>query len=428
MDPAVPASLARRYTADAIDAAIVWTPVMLLLGAAAVGGVIGPLEIVILLLAGPVINALYRVLMMMRGGEHNGQTLGRELLSVRVATLSGRPLTAGDAAIREVVWKSFVFGTLGSCLLGIPLLLDLLSPLWHPQRRAWHDQLCDTVVVDARASAPPQPAGAPTAAPTAAAPVGQPLAFDPPEAGPPPPPTSPRTPLAAPPPPPPPASQPPPPGKGGRGRGLLIAAVLVFAAVLAAGGAFAVTQLRGDDDPAELSRDDWFSAGGADGDPVEDEGFMEDEASGDEAALPDLSEDEMAVEISDLLLGHHAAIAEGDFQRAWETLSSRKRRQYQNEEKGYSTWRENQTTLTSYLDPYGVQAEILGVDEDDGVVTVRVTGMGWSAPGSGCTEWSGITWVKFEHGDWRYDPGYSTTPTRERSWKSRYDELLGGSC
>ncbi len=439
MNPATPASLTRRYTADAIDAAIVWTPVMLLIALAAVVGTIGPLEAIILLLVGPLVNALYRVLMMRRSGEHNGQTLGRELLSVRVATVSGRPLTGGDAAIREILWKSFVFGSLGSCLLGIPMLLDLLSPLWHPQRRAWHDQLCETVVVDARTSAAPRPAtvaAAPAAAATAtaagaaAAPVGQPLAFDPPGAAPPPPPAAPTTPVAAPPPPPPPAPQSPPPGKGGPGRGLLVFAVLALAAVLAAAGAFAVTQLRDDSDAdsAELSRDDWFVGGGSEGGAVEDEGSEESETSGGEAVLPDLSEEEMATEISDLLLTHHAAIAEGDFQRAWETLSSRKRRQYQNEEEGYSTWRENQTTLTSYLDPDDVRVEILGVSEDDGVVTVRVSGMGWSAPGSDCTEWSGITWVKFERGDWYYDPGYSTTPTRERSWKSRYDKLLGGSC
>jgi hypothetical protein len=67
-------------------------------------------------------------------------------------------------------------------------------------------------------------------------------------------------------------------------------------------------------------------------------------------------------------------------------------------------------------------------DPATGVVQVRVTGMGWSAPYRHCRTWSGITWVKYEGGQWKYDPGYSTTRERKREWKSRYAELLGGSC
>jgi hypothetical protein len=54
--------------------------------------------------------------------------------------------------------------------------------------------------------------------------------------------------------------------------------------------------------------------------------------------------------------------------------------------------------------------------------------MKWNKPGAPCSEWSGITWVKYEEGAWRYDPGYSTSPEREAEWKSRYAELLGGKC
>jgi len=57
-----------------------------------------------------------------------------------------------------------------------------------------------------------------------------------------------------------------------------------------------------------------------------------------------------------------------------------------------------------------------------------VTGMAWSAPRSRCTEWSGITWAKYENGTWKYDPGFSTTAARKRAWKSRYNELLGVGC
>jgi len=39
-----------------------------------------------------------------------------------------------------------------------------------------------------------------------------------------------------------------------------------------------------------------------------------------------------------------------------------------------------------------------------------------------------LTWVKYEGGQWTYDPGYSTTPARRRTWQPRTGELLGGAC
>jgi hypothetical protein len=88
----------------------------------------------------------------------------------------------------------------------------------------------------------------------------------------------------------------------------------------------------------------------------------------------------------------------------------------------------NQESLNPYLDPSGLQVSVLNVNRDTGVATVQLTGMKWSKPGAACTEWSGISWVKYEAGAWRYDPGYSTSPEREAEWKSRYAELLGGRC
>ena len=57
-----------------------------------------------------------------------------------------------------------------------------------------------------------------------------------------------------------------------------------------------------------------------------------------------------------------------------------------------------------------------------------VTGMRWLKPNARCSQWSGLTWMKYESGDWLYDPGYSTTPERTAEWESRYSELLGGQC
>lgn len=237
------------------------------------------------------------------------------------------------------------------------------------------------------------------------------------------------------PPPPPQSRSLPPPERTRRSRGLVFAGALV-AIALFAGAAFSATRLL--DDSSEGSAEpvsiDWGSGVGATG-PDEDSG-SDDPAPVDdgpttepgEGEIPELTRDELRAEIGDLLLAHHTAIVAGDYQEAWELLSSRKRRQYLAEGSGYPTWRKNQSTLAAYLGPAGLQVSILAIDRPEGVVAVRLSGMGWSAPGSPCGEWSGITWVKYEDGGWYYDPGYSTTQSREQAWKSKYAKLLGGSC
>ncbi len=92
---------------------------------------------------------LYAPLTMMRGGARNGQTLGKQLVGIRVARLDGAPVTAGTAVMRDVVMKSFVIWGLGSLLLSIPGILDSLWPLWDGQRQSWHDKAVSTIVVDA---------------------------------------------------------------------------------------------------------------------------------------------------------------------------------------------------------------------------------------------------------------------------------------
>jgi Double-GTPase 2 len=131
-------------------------------------------------------------------------------------------------------------------------------------------------------------------------------------------------------------------------------------------------------------------------------------------------------EIQTVLREYHQAVVNGQFDRAWRMLSRRKQDQAL-EEDGYSQWKEAQASLSPYLEPSGVKAVFLG-QEEHGVARVDVSGMDWYAPGSSCSEWSGLTWAKFERGAWYYDPGYSTTGARERDWKPRYSELLGATC
>lgn len=151
-------------------------------------------------------------------------------------------------------------------------------------------------------------------------------------------------------------------------------------------------------------------------------------ASGETEAngLPPVTRGEMEEEIQALLIGYHEDVVNSDFRSAWALLSSRKRRQ-DLAEYGYPAWKRAQATLSGYLSPGGLEARVDGV-EGEGVVRVEVTGMGWSQPSSPCSEWSGLTWVRYERGAWTYDPGYSTTAARRRSWQPRAAALLGAGC
>jgi Prokaryotic RING finger family 1 len=143
--------------------------------------------------------------------------------------------------------------------------------------------------------------------------------------------------------------------------------------------------------------------------------------------LPAGSDQQLASEIQPVLLEWHEDVVHRNYHAAWELLSHRK--QVQDErEYGYATWVKNQSTLNPYLNPSGLQVSVEKTEANEGVAQVDITGMSWDKPGAPCAEWSGITWVKYEDGAWKYDPGYSTTPQREREWKPRYTELLGGQC
>lgn len=77
------------------------------------------------------------------GGE-SGATLGKRLLRIRVADqYDGTRIGPGRAFLRWVLMGMFwVFAYL-------PGLINLLWPLWDPQRQAWHDKLANSVVVTA---------------------------------------------------------------------------------------------------------------------------------------------------------------------------------------------------------------------------------------------------------------------------------------
>jgi hypothetical protein len=149
----------------------------------------------------------------------------------------------------------------------------------------------------------------------------------------------------------------------------------------------------------------------------------------DTGLLPDVPQSQMRSDIQDMLLTWHEDIKAGSYQAAWNLLSRRKQRQdVVGGEKTYPKWVVAQAGLARYLDPSGIHVSIEALQRSEGVARVKVTGMGWSDPKSACSTWSGVTWVKYEGGEWRYDPGYSTTDKRTAIWEPRAGETLGWGC
>ena len=87
------------------------------------------------------------------GSEH-GQTVGKRLLKIRTIDagtggMLGVTRGLGRAGISALL--QFISGF--SLLLTLPSLLDVLWPLWDPQRQTWHDKAAGSVVV--RVDEPP---------------------------------------------------------------------------------------------------------------------------------------------------------------------------------------------------------------------------------------------------------------------------------
>jgi uncharacterized RDD family membrane protein YckC len=134
---------AGAYILDAIFTSIVsWVGVGLIFADSEALGVI-------LFLVGLVVAFFYFPLTMMREGEHNGKTLGKQLLGIRVGRDGGESVTFGWALLRQFVVIYLLFQVVGGFLFGIPWLVDVLWPLWDGENRALHDMIVKSHVLRA---------------------------------------------------------------------------------------------------------------------------------------------------------------------------------------------------------------------------------------------------------------------------------------
>jgi uncharacterized RDD family membrane protein YckC len=131
------------YILDAIFTAIVsWVGVALIYAGSEVAGVL-------LVLAGLVVAFFYFPVTMMREGAHNGQSLGKQLLGIRVVRDDGQAVGFGFALLRQFVVMYLLFSVAGGFLFGIPWLIDVLWPLWDSENRALHDMIVKSHVMKA---------------------------------------------------------------------------------------------------------------------------------------------------------------------------------------------------------------------------------------------------------------------------------------
>jgi uncharacterized RDD family membrane protein YckC len=91
----------------------------------------------------------YPTILEARRGPHNGQTLGKQAVGLRVVRDHDEPLTFAYGLQRELVVRQVVFAAGSSLVFGIPYLLDYLWPLWDESDRTLHDMIVSSHVVRA---------------------------------------------------------------------------------------------------------------------------------------------------------------------------------------------------------------------------------------------------------------------------------------
>ncbi len=98
-------------------------------------------------IAFPVYSAAFEA----RSGERAGQTLGKQIVGIRVVRDGGEPIGFGFALLRELAVRWLLIGFVGGWFF-FPPLLNLLWPLWDESNRALHDMVVSTHVVRAEST------------------------------------------------------------------------------------------------------------------------------------------------------------------------------------------------------------------------------------------------------------------------------------
>jgi uncharacterized RDD family membrane protein YckC len=138
-----------RVGAFLIDLLIVLVlPLGLGIALVAAGGDGAEVAGTVVLLAGPpLVWGLYSAALMARPGRHNGQTVGKQALGVRVVRDNDQPIGFAYGLLRELAVRQVLLTISSSFVFGIPYLLDSLWPLWDESNRTLHDMIVSSHVV-----------------------------------------------------------------------------------------------------------------------------------------------------------------------------------------------------------------------------------------------------------------------------------------
>jgi uncharacterized RDD family membrane protein YckC len=113
---------------------------------------------------------LYAPLLMARSGPRNGQTIGKQLVGIRVVRVDGAPVSFGTGILRTVIGQQLP----AAITFYAYALVDYLWPLRDAQNQALHDKLAKTWVLRMAASEPPRSAWPPPQSPSQPQPPPQP--------------------------------------------------------------------------------------------------------------------------------------------------------------------------------------------------------------------------------------------------------------
>ena len=140
----------QRLVAVVIDLAILAVPNSIIAGAVA-GGTASTSTPNLASLGRPVWEAFGLALVVSLGyfsfldGSRGGQTVGKMAVGIAVRDVdTGDSIGAGRALARRLFFFATYLG------FGILFVVNALSPLWDPRRRAWHDKIVGSCVVSVR--------------------------------------------------------------------------------------------------------------------------------------------------------------------------------------------------------------------------------------------------------------------------------------
>lgn len=99
------------------------------------------------------LGLVYAPVLMAREGDRNGQTLGKQIVGIRVVRTNGERVTFWEGVLRTVVAQQLLIAV----TFYVYALVDYLWPLRDPQNQALHDKIAKTWVVRTApaAAAPP---------------------------------------------------------------------------------------------------------------------------------------------------------------------------------------------------------------------------------------------------------------------------------